>query len=173
MAGIAEVKAGKGDALLKLRDTFVQRDADGRYGGFLEALMAINCVDEDRHPRERETELRKTVARVAPIFDTGTVTESVSPCAKWPGTSTLGFPYADKIDPKILADTLVVSVTGDPATPHEGGVAMAKQLQGGLLTVEGKQHGAVFVAGNACVDGLVADYLVDLKLPSAGATCEL
>jgi hypothetical protein len=38
-----------------------------------------------------------------------------------------------------------------------------------LLTVEGKQHGVVFVAGNACID----DYLININLPDEGTTCTL
>lgn len=59
-----------------------------------------------------------------------------------------------------------------PASPHEGGVALADTLGSGLLTVEGERHGAVLVAGNACVDDVVADYLIDLTVPD-DAHCSL
>jgi hypothetical protein len=65
---------------------------------------------------------------------------------------------------------LVVSTTGDPATPHSAGVALAEALHARLLTVEGTQHGAVG-QGWACVDDIAADYLVDLTLPAEGTRC--
>jgi len=46
------------------------------------------------------------------------------------------------------APTLVVSTTGDPATPYQAGVELAKELKGGLLTYQGTQHTVVF-QGNA------------------------
>lgn len=67
----------------------------------------------------------------------------------------------------------MVSVTADPATPYEGGVRLAEQLRGSLLTVEGAQHGSVFVGGSACVDEQVTSYLIDLRTPADGATCSL
>ncbi|MEU8352823.1 alpha/beta hydrolase [Streptomyces sp. NPDC048845] len=42
-----------------------------------------------------------------------------------------------------------------------------------MLTVEGEQHGAALLAGNACVDDTVADYLVNLTSPPADARCTL
>ncbi|MBD2108220.1 alpha/beta hydrolase [Nodosilinea sp. FACHB-13] len=72
-----------------------------------------------------------------------------------------------------LPETLIVSVTGDPATPPSGGISLAKTLGGTLLTVEGEQHGAALVAGNACVDNIVADYLINLDLSDERTTCTL
>jgi len=66
-----------------------------------------------------------------------------------------------------------VSVTRDPATPHEGGISLAKSLGASLLTVEGEQHGVALIAGNACVNDIVGDYLINLKTPAEGATCTL
>ncbi|GMA28866.1 alpha/beta hydrolase [Arenivirga flava] len=171
--GLTEIQQGRGDVLLTLRNTFSQRNPDGSYNGFLEALMAINCIDEDRHDAQRETQLREAVAEVAPAFDDGDVVSATSPCAAWPGSSELGFPYADEVDTDSLADLLIVSVTGDPATPHDGAIQLAEQLASPLLTVNGEQHGAMFVGGSACVDEIVSDYLVDLTPPPSDANCSL
>ena len=64
----------------------------------------------------------------------------------------------------------MISTTGDPATPYRAGVDLAKQLGGALLTFNGTQHTVAF-QGQKCVDDSVGAYLVDLKLPPAGATC--
>ena len=71
-----------------------------------------------------------------------------------------------------LPPTLTISVTGDPATPYQAGVDLAKALSGSLLSVEGAQH-TVALQGNRCVDDIVSDYFVDLQLPPDGARCSL
>lgn len=171
IAGIAELKAGKGDTLLKLRDGYHERTADGTYPNSLEATLAINCLDEERHTPKQETALNRAWFKAAPFTDPARpIKEARDGCEQWPVKPTLGYPYATNI--KGLADTLTVSVTRDPVTPHEGGVSLAKTLGGSLLTVEGEQHGALLTA-NACVNEAVAAYLVDLKSPAEGARCKL
>ena len=65
-----------------------------------------------------------------------------------------------------------MSVTGDPATPHAGGIRLAETLGGSLLTVVGDQHGAL-LSGNDCVEDAVATYLIDLEVPARDAECAL
>ncbi|MEO3890141.1 alpha/beta hydrolase [Nonomuraea sp. B5E05] len=171
IAGIAELKAGKGDTLLKLRDAYHGRTADGAYPNSLEATMAINCLDEDRHTPKEETASSRAWNKAAPFSDSGRpIKEARDGCEHWPVKPTLGYPYATGI--KGLPDTLTVSVTGDAATPHEGGINLARTLGGSLLTVEGEQHGAL-LAGNACVNKIVSAYLIDLRSPAEGARCKL
>ncbi|MBI4781774.1 MAG: alpha/beta hydrolase [Oscillatoriophycideae cyanobacterium NC_groundwater_1537_Pr4_S-0.65um_50_18] len=50
---------------------------------------------------------------------------------------------------------------------------LAETLGGTLLTVEGEQHGVALTDDNACVNDIVADYLINLELPDEGATCTL
>ena len=69
-----------------------------------------------------------------------------------------------------LPPVLVISTTGDPATPYQAGVDLAKELGGALLTFKGTQHTVAF-QGQQCVDDFVAAYLIDLQLPPEGATC--
>jgi hypothetical protein len=66
---------------------------------------------------------------------------------------------------------LVVSTTGDPATPHANGVAVAERLESGVLVVQrGDTHGAL-TTGGSCITAIVAAYLVDGVVPEDGATC--
>jgi pimeloyl-ACP methyl ester carboxylesterase len=169
--GIAELKAGRGDTLMLLRDLYHQRAADGSYGNDSEATLAINCLDEERHTPEQETAMKRGIFEVAPFMDTSRPVEARDICEHWPVQPTLGYPYAQDIEG--LPETLIVSVTGDPATPHSGGISLAETLGGTLLTVEGEQHGAALIAGNACVDDIVADYLINLELPADGDRCVL
>ena len=168
--GIREVRDGRGDTLLALHDGYYGREADGTYSNAIEATEAINCLDEERYDPKRETELRRAVLATAPFADPGLpVGEVRSICEFWPAEPTLGFPYATDIEG--LPDTLTIAVTGDPVTPYEGGTRLAEALGGSLLTVEGEQHGAALIGGNACVDEMVADYLIDLASPPADARC--
>jgi hypothetical protein len=66
---------------------------------------------------------------------------------------------------------LVVSTTGDPATPYEAGVRVADLFaRGVLVTNEGDGH-TVVADGKACIDDLVVAYLVDGEAPPDGTTC--
>jgi hypothetical protein len=67
---------------------------------------------------------------------------------------------------------VVISVTGDPATPYQAGVNLAKYLNARLITVQGTQH-TIALQGNKCVDDIVNRYFTDLALPPEGAECAL
>ena len=69
-----------------------------------------------------------------------------------------------------LTPPLVVSTTGDPATPYAAGVKLAQLLGGRLLTFVGTQHTAS-LQGDSCVDDAVTAYLVDGTLPAEGTRC--
>ncbi|MEQ3552128.1 alpha/beta hydrolase [Pseudonocardia nematodicida] len=168
--GLTELTADRGDTLLAIRDGAHERQSDGSYPTFIEGAFAIHCNDRERLTPDQETAMRQQMLQAAPFLDDGRGTAARDGCEHWPAEPTLGSPYATDVDG--LPQTLVVSVTGDPASPHEGGVALADTLGSGLLTVEGEQHGAVLVAGNSCVDDIVADYLIDLTVPD-DARCTL
>ena len=72
-----------------------------------------------------------------------------------------------------MPPTLTVSVTGDPGTPHQGGITLARLLGGSLLTVEGAQHGVALFGQSTCVDQTVTEYLIDLRTPPADVRCTL
>ena len=51
---------------------------------------------------------------------------------------------------------------------------MPKKAFGGtLLTVVGERHTVVLESFNACVNEIVADYLINLNLPDEATTCAL
>ncbi|MEO3756024.1 alpha/beta hydrolase [Streptomyces sp. B6B3] len=168
--GIRELRDGRGDTLTGLHDGYHERNADGGYSDSLEANLVINCLDEERYSPERETELRRVLLDAAPFTDPGRpLGETRNMCESWPAEPTLGYPYGTDIEG--LPDTLTIAVTGDPVTPYDGGTRLAEALGGSLLSVEGEQHGVALISGNACVDDIVADYLVDLTTPPADAGC--
>ncbi|GGK38196.1 protease [Nocardia camponoti] len=167
---LRELRDGRGDLLLKLADWQWERRPDGTYPGHGDAGSAISCVD-NRAAADRASRARVDAAyrRAAPFLDDGRATGQAprDVCAFWPVPATL---RAHPVDIKHLPPTVVVSTTGDPATPHAEGIALAKQLNARLLTFSGWQHTVVF-DGNVCIDYAVTRYLVDLVLPPPDIVC--
>ena len=168
--GLTEMTEGRGDTMLALADMYMRRDPQGHYTNATDARVAINCVDQPAvTDREKIVAEDKRLREVAPFMSYGGFTghAPLSTCAFWPvpATSTPHIASAPGLPP-----VLVISTTGDPATPFQAGVDLAKQLGGSLLTFKGTQHTVAF-QGEQCVDDYVSDYLVDLKLPPVGATC--
>lgn len=170
--GLTEVAAGRGDVLQGLRDLFTQRGPDGRHSNSIDGVITIRCMDWPRRTPAEQTELSRRVRELAPFLDDGRpVVPSLHECASWPEPPSRSEPWVTGgVD---LPPTLTVSVTGDAATPHQGGINLAGVLSGSLLTVEAEQHGVALVAGSTCVDDVVTDYLVDLRTPPDAARCVL
>jgi TAP-like protein len=169
--GISGLASGDGTILLLLADIYLDRRADGTYSDALEAFEAISCVDEQRttDPAVVADGAARELA-AAPYRDAGRGPVAArDKCTFWPvpPTSTPHMPSVAGLPP-----TVVVSTTGDPATPYQAGVDLAAALGGTLLRVEGDQHGAV-LAGSTCVDDAATAYLVDLTVPAPGTTCRI
>jgi pimeloyl-ACP methyl ester carboxylesterase len=173
ISALTALETGDADEMLTLRDTFFSRTADGAYGLDFDTNIAVRCMDWPRLTPEETTALAREIGEVAPMFDIDVFTSGSyhSECEAWPAPPTGDDPWLADVDG--IPETLVVSVTGDPATPHEGGIALAEALGGSLLTVDGKQHGAYLLGGSECVDDAVNEYLLDLESPPADARCSL
>ncbi|GED97943.1 alpha/beta hydrolase [Gordonia crocea] len=169
--GLGELQHGEFATLQKVADSFAGRTPDGRYGNFSQAIFAINCMDEDRHTPQQESALKREIQQAAPFTDAGRGSVTRDPCEFWPGKPTLGYPYANNIVD--LPQSLVISVTGDPSTPYASGVALATAPGGAVLTVEGEQHTVAYAGTSDCVNTAVAEYLVDLRIPSPDTRCVL
>ncbi|MDN5920653.1 MAG: alpha/beta hydrolase [Pseudonocardia sp.] len=169
--GISEVASGQGRVLQVLADSYYERDEQGHYSNMLEAFQAITCVNQKPVTDPAEVrELNEKSDQAAPYRSTGRgVVAAKGPCGYWPVPPT-SEPHTP--DVQGLPPVLVVSVTGDPATPYQAGVDLAQQLKGSLIKVNGEQHTAS-LQGNACIDDKVVAYLVDLKSPDDGAECTL
>ena len=89
------------------------------------------------------------------------------PCIDWPVPADPLAPITAPGTPPIL----VISTTGDPATPYEGGVHVADRLESGVLvTNEGEGH-TVVADGKPCIDDIVIAYLIDGVAPTDRTTC--
>jgi pimeloyl-ACP methyl ester carboxylesterase len=156
--------------LLTLADEYQGRSTDGRYSNAQDAFTAIRCVDTPfpTDPAVYAAADRR-VREVAPFFSYGQFT-GFAPrdvCALWPVPATSTPAPATSPGP---GKVVVVSTTGDPATPYAAGVALAKQLGASLITFEGSQHTVVF-NGDACVDTAVVRFLVNGVVPPNGLEC--
>ncbi len=168
--GLSELENGSGDTMLKLADLYMGRDEQGRYNNSTDARVAVNCVDQPPvTDREKIVELDRRLREVAPFMSYGEFTghAPLSTCAFWPVPPT-SEPH--EISVSGLPPILVVSTTNDPATPYEAGIDLAEQLGGTLVTFEGTQHTVVF-QGDACVDEIAAEYLIDLVVPPPDPRC--
>jgi pimeloyl-ACP methyl ester carboxylesterase len=168
--GLTELRQGRGDTLLVLADMYMRRDRNGHYNNSTDARIAVNCVDKPAiTDREVVIEQDRRLREVAPFMNYGEFTghAPMPTCSFWPVPPT-SEPH--EVSVPDLAPTLVVSTTGDPATPYQAGVDLAKQLNGGLITYEGTQHTVVF-QGNACVDEMATAYLIDGTMPPPDAKC--
>jgi pimeloyl-ACP methyl ester carboxylesterase len=167
--GISDLASGDGTILLRLADLYNDRAQDGTYGNGIEAFVTISCVDEQRiTDRAVQADLITRSLEAAPFRDDGRgVVAALDPCAFWPVPPT-SEPHTPQVEG--LAPTVVVSTTGDPATPYQAGIDLAAALGGRLITYEGTQH-TIALQGNRCIDDKVEAYLIDLALPDEGARC--
>jgi pimeloyl-ACP methyl ester carboxylesterase len=174
ISALTALDAGRAEEILALRDGFYSRTADGVYTTDIDTNIAVRCMDWPRLTPEEQTAHAREVANVAPMFGIDLLTAGThhSECEAWPAPPTRDVPWLPA-DLEGLPEALVVSLTGDPATPYPGGVSMARTLGASLLTVDGKQHGAYLLGGSACVDDAVNAYLLDLETPPADARCSL
>lgn len=167
--GLMALAQGDGRILMNLADRYYERLPDGSYTSTMTGYRAVMCVDAKRvGDRSDYREFNRRYREAAPFTDTGfPVSSARGPCAFWPVPET---GEAPKLEPERLPDTLVISTTGDPATPYANGRRLADALGGRMLTFEGEGH-TVFLNDNECVNEAGTRYLVDLELPPKGKRC--
>ena len=163
------LREGTGDTLLQLANFYLDRTPDGRYTtNAMIAFTAINCLDYPAEVRtfEQMTAFAEEVAEVAPTF--GETFALGVGCEAWPVPAT---GERGPIAAAGAAPIVVVGTTGDPATPYEWSIALADQLESGVLvTWEGEGHTA-YGRSNACVEDAVDAYLLEGTVPEDGLTC--
>ena len=156
LAGALEsARQGRAAPMLRAFDDYTGRERGGSYSNEQAAFVAIACADG--FLIASESELIATASRLrteAPFLGPDNAWLG-SPCPFWPVRPRA---ISDVLPPKGLGKVLVVSTTNDPATPYEAGVALARQLNAALLTLEGDSHTA-YDPDNACVTEAVDEYL--------------
>ena len=167
--GLQEALDGTGGTLLLLSDFYGSRLPGGGYeDNSLEAILAINCLDDPSTIEAADVPAEiPAFLEASPTF--GTV-------FAWGLTGCHGIQVeAAEPPPTIRAEgaapILVVGTTRDPATPYEEAVALAEQLESGvLLTRDGDGHTA-YNKGNDCIDETIEGYLLEGTVPDDGKEC--
>lgn len=134
---------------------------------WLSATTANQCADRaaPRNPLVYYRDIRRHLAS-EPFY--GPLFRHITPCAFWP---------VRPIEPPTRINnghpSLMISATGDPATPYAGQLVMHRDLHGSrLLTLKDRFiHGVYELAGSRCVDGIVNHYLLGGPLPRRDITC--
>lgn len=165
----SSVMLGDADFALVLADAYNGRDEDGTYlDNSTEAFRAVNCLDytyqdDPAVMAEKAAQIAAAAPVIGPYFGYGDLA-----CMDWPVPSE-----ADRteIHAPGAAPILVVGTTGDPATPYQWAVALAEQLDSGVLvSYDGEGHTA-YNKSNDCVNSTVESYFIDGTVPDADPKC--
>jgi len=163
---LVDASAGDSVGIIALSDGYTGRQDDGTYPNLIDANIAINCADSDQ--TFTATEVRGYIAEwdvSYPLYGAA-LASGLMTCTLWEATR---HPLPER-DAAGSAPILVIGTEGDPATPYEGAVTMAEQLEAGvLLTWEGEGHTAF--PKTDCITDAVISYLIDLVAPADGTTC--
>jgi len=168
-SGLRAALGGDGSVLMRLADAYAHRNSDGTFSdNFLEAFYDISCLDQPYTlPYSKVPAQFPAFERASPVF--GRV-------FAWGLTACDGFtPRSDQRVPVIHAEgaapIVVVGTTRDPATPYRWAVALARQLDSGVLVSRDGDGHTGYHRGNACVDHAVEGYLVSGVVPRNGLSC--
>ncbi len=165
----SEIRTGKTDTAFVLADSYNGRNADGSYkDNSLEAFAAIGCLD---YPTQTDPGVIANedaqLVKAAPTLTRPSVIGDVT-CENWP--------FHNREAPPVVtgagaAPILILSSTGDPATPYQWGVALSKQLESAhLVTRHGEGHTA-YNRGIPCIDNAVDRYFVSGTVPKNDPDC--
>jgi pimeloyl-ACP methyl ester carboxylesterase len=139
------------------------------YAG-LEQSYAVLCADSaDPHqPRAYAAAARLANARAGGFGLNWAWNEE--PCARWPRAAGQDR-YAGPWNRRTASPILVIGITGDPATPYQGSVAMSRDLaRARLLTVADFGH-TEFANPSTCATDAEIRYLTAGTLPPPGTVC--
>jgi pimeloyl-ACP methyl ester carboxylesterase len=166
-AAINAALNGDGTAMIRLVDRFWGRGPDGEYDNLLEMNVAVNCLDNAAsRDIEHHKQLPARFGEQAPIFGPSLATGYLV-CALWDTQAKpITAPAATGLPPVLL-----IGNTGDPATPLKWAIAVNKQMPSSVLITDDKEGHTAFGQGDSCIDRAVETYLIELKLPTAGARC--
>lgn len=167
---LREALGGDGTTLLRLADDYLGRNEDGTYDNNRQELFsAVHCVDRpaDDSVDAIEASLEEFEA-ASPIFGPFLAWGALV-CSEWPVSSTA---EPEPVVAAGAAPILVIGTTGDLATPYEWAIAVADQLESGvLLTYDGVGHLAYRSTGSDCITDAVDAYLLEGELPDEGLEC--
>jgi pimeloyl-ACP methyl ester carboxylesterase len=132
---------------------------------------AVMCADEadPRGVSDYSAAARLAEARAGGygLFFTWTA----EPCAQWPAAAAQD-QYTGPWNRPTASTILVMSLTGDPLTPHQDAIAMTRDLaRARLLTIDGFGH-TELPNPSTCAIGYEVSYFTAGALPPAGTVCQ-
>lgn len=159
-AALADADRGRVDGIRSLFDLYAGAADEAAYN-------AVVCTDTPVPAGpEAWDRLADDLAARSPRFGAFLANE-VRACAHWPVRASTA---PEPVSPTGIPPILVLSTTGDAATPVENALRVAATLDGaGLVTVEDTSHTAY--GRNFCVEQIVADYVATGDVPSAIHRC--
>jgi pimeloyl-ACP methyl ester carboxylesterase len=166
--GITGVLAGDADMALLLADFYYNREGGVYLDNTMEAFHAYNCIDYplDADPAVEAAAMER-IEREAPTIAPYWAGPDL--CSVWPHPAT---GVREPITASGTKPIVVIGTTNDPATPYEWSVALAQQLEEGVLVTRIGEGHTAYMKGNVCVnDAVEAFFLRDLA-PSDGLRCE-
>lgn len=165
---LADALAGDPEAILYSADGYNDRVNGVYVENTSEAFRAYNCMD---YPSDStatdEAAAHALVEEEAPTIAPYSV--GTDSCASW------AHPPTGKREPIAAvgaAPIMVIGTTNDPATPYEWAVALAGQLESGVLVTRVGEGHTGFNKGNACVDEAVEAYFLEGDVPPEDIRCE-
>jgi len=167
--GLETALEGDGSTLQLLADAYASRNPDGSYSdNSTEAIYAINCLDDPFAITADE------VPDYVPQFLEASPT--LGEVFAWGLIGCDGIQVESSEPDRVIkaagaAPIVVVGTTRDPATPYEWAVALADQLESGVLVSRDGDGHTGYNSGNDCVDEAVEAYLVDGTVPDDGLQC--
>ncbi len=166
---IDQADHGNAGGLVRLADQYLDRQPDGTYPNGFEVYFGTSCLDS-AWPSDPKVvfDTAKVVGVANPRLGEALVNDYVR-CAIWPAKPNPLTPIPSTITG--LAPILVISTTGDPATPYESGVRVAERTPGAVLITNVGEGHTIFAKGKGCIDATVTRYLVDAVVPKGPITC--
>ncbi|WP_404434004.1 alpha/beta hydrolase [Microbacterium lacus] len=165
---LTDALAGDPEFAFVLADFYYNRENGEYLDNSTEAFRAYNCMDYPADGTEADAAasqatIEEGAPTVAPYWS------GPDACAAWPfpPTGTRG-----AIAAAGAAPILVIGTTNDPATPYEWSVALAEQLESGVLITRVGEGHTGYNKGNACVDDAVDAYLIEGIVPADDLRCE-
>lgn len=165
LTALDQATRGQGAALLALADAGNERGRDGHYGSVATAFPAIRCRDSQAESVADADRRAAGLVAKAPVL--GPFNGADVYCPLWPVPPA---PKVGRLHRVGDRPVVVVGTTGDPATPYEYAIDMARDLDSAVLvTREGEGHTAY--GSSTCVRQLVQAYFNEDRVPAAGIRC--
>lgn len=165
---LRSLQSGDGELMLALADAYAMRGPDGYLSNLMEAIGAINCLDDGSFvPFEEIEQEYAAFEEASPTF--GRIfAAGLAGCEDWPAR---GDGPSEPLTAEGAAPLLVTGTTRDPATPLAWAESLADQLSSAVLIRRDGDGHTAYGKKNACVDGAIEGYLVEGVVPDGPVDC--